>query len=69
MLSALTTLAFLGIFWLIGVIAMRTLEESGDRIAAALAGRQAGGRTAVVLELSQPRIPAIRIEQPLRAAA
>ena len=68
MLSAITTLAFLGILWLIGVIAIRTLEESGARIAAALAGPQAGEQSAVIVKLQRPATT-IRAAQPLRAAA
>jgi hypothetical protein len=70
MLSAITTLAFLGTFWLIGVVAIRTLEESGARIAAALAGPQAGDPTAMVLTLWRPQpLRDARVGPLLRAAA
>ena len=69
MLSALTTLAFLGIFWLVGVIAIRTLEESGSRIAAALAGPSKGEQVAQIVTFERRQAAPLRREQPLRAAA
>ncbi len=38
MLAALATLVFLVTLWTIGVVAVRTLEESGSRMLAALRG-------------------------------
>lgn len=38
MIAALTTLLFLTILWMLGVLAMRTAAESGTRIAAAMDG-------------------------------
>ena len=38
MIAALTTLLFLTILWMLGVLAMRTATESGTRIARAMDG-------------------------------
>lgn len=38
MMAALTTLLFLTILWMLGVIAIRMVGESGGRIAAAMDG-------------------------------
>jgi hypothetical protein len=39
MLAVLSTLAFAGTLWLIGVIALRMIDESGGKILAALKGQ------------------------------
>ena len=39
MLAVLSTLAFVGSLWLVGVVALRMIEESGGKILAALKGR------------------------------
>ena len=38
MIAAITTLMFLGVLWLLGVLALRVAAESGRRIAAAIDG-------------------------------
>lgn len=39
MLAVLSTLAFVATLWLVGVVAFRTIEESGGKILAALKGQ------------------------------
>ena len=75
MLAPLATLAFLATLWLIVVVAARTLEESGAKIAAALAGRSVLAMVPKKMRVeSRPRLryrPArpLRAEPKLRAAA
>ncbi len=38
MVAALTTLMFLTVLWMIGVVAVRIVAESGERITAAVTG-------------------------------
>jgi hypothetical protein len=75
MLAPLATLAFLATLWLVVVVAARTLEESGVKIAAALAGRSllavVPNRMRVETRLRvryRPTRP-LRAEPKLRAAA
>jgi hypothetical protein len=42
MIAAMTTLLFLTILWLLGVLAVRTAAESGPRISAAIDGLPGG---------------------------
>lgn len=69
MLPALTALAFLATLWLIGVVVIRTVEESGARIVAALAGTRGDIQPALVLELRPQTKLELRLEPRMLAAA
>jgi hypothetical protein len=73
MIAALGTLPFLATLWLLVVLGVRILEESGAKIAAALKGKPAyqepSVRAAVRMRSrSQPQ-QVRRVDRPLRAAA
>ena len=72
MIAALATLAFLATLWLVAVLALMVLEQSGAKIAAALKGRAAPlpVRTPTVrLRIRQPMTRPVRATPRLRAAA
>lgn len=69
MLGAVTTLVFLATLWLVGAVAIRTLEESGAKIAAALAGRIPANQAAMVVQLRPIRTSKPVNSAPLLAAA
>ena len=66
MTAALGTLVFLATLWLLTVVGAAVLEESGDKIAAALKGKRV--RTAPVLAPVRIRTRS-RLQQPMRASA
>ena len=65
MMAALGTLAFLTTFWLLVVVGAAVLEESGDKIAAALRGRPARRQFRVPVRVRTRS----RLQQPMRASA
>ena len=71
MIAALGTLVFLATLWLLVVVGAAVLEESGDRIAAALKGRPAQMPSlAPVRGRIRPRVQRpMRVRARLRAAA
>ena len=71
MIAALSTLTFLATLWLLVVVGAAVLEESGEKIAAALKGKPRHQPQSVVIRMrARPcsRQP-MRAEQRLRAAA
>jgi len=71
MIGPLTTLAFVAVLWLVGVLGVVMLEESGAKIAAALKGRPPHAvQVRVELRLRTITRPhPIRAEPGLRVAA
>ena len=75
MLAPLATLAFLAALWLLAVVAVQTLGESGEKIIAALKGRSLLAAVppvpAVAARVTQRARPqrALRAQPRLRAAA
>ena len=75
MIAALTTAAFLVTLWMIGIVAVSMLAESGTKIAAALKGRSllatAPVEVPVAVRISQrSRLQrSVRVHPQLRAAA
>jgi hypothetical protein len=66
MLAPLATLAFLATLWLLVVVGVAVLEESGARIGAALKGKPVRQRS---LSLTPVRVRARLRMQPMRATA
>ena len=75
MIAALATAAFLAILWLLAMLGLAMLDESGTKIVAALKGRSPLAMAPVVKSVSwkmSPRSrvrPALRARPTLRAAA
>ena len=66
MIAPLATLAFLATLWLLVVVGAAVLEESGNKIAAALRGKS----VQPVLGLAPMRFRTrTRLQQPMRARA
>jgi hypothetical protein len=63
MMAALGTLAFLTTLWLLGLVGAAVLEESGDKIAAALKGRTVRGQLRVPVRVRTRS----RLQQPMHA--
>ena len=64
MIAALATLAFLVTLWLVAVVGLAALEESGAKIAAALKGQSPrDGATVPAMARVRTRL---RVQQPMR---
>lgn len=67
MLAVLSTVAFVGTLWLVGLVAFRMIEESGGKIVAALKGQSALGSQQFRAVPVRVRSRAVTQQRPLRA--
>jgi hypothetical protein len=66
MIAALATLVFLATLWLLGALALATVEQSGGKIFAALRGQSILATAPIVQPISWKVSPRVRTTRPMR---
>jgi hypothetical protein len=67
MIAALTTIIFLATLWMLAMIALTMLDESGSKVLAAIKGRSPLAVAPVVQPVSWKASSRVRTVRPMRA--